>query len=406
MAFPGERSQPRGTILIANPSADLYGSDRMALEAARGLVSLGWRVVVTCSVDGPLVPQLRAAGAEVVILDVPVVRKSMLSARGMLSLGRDVLTQLPRMRRLIKDEQPDVVLANTVTLPFWTLAARSCREAVVVYVHEAEAALSGLARTLLTAPLRLANGVIFNSETSRRVSGWPGLERRDRARVVPNGVGGPPETLAARERLDDMFHIVYVGRLSPRKGVDLVVRAAALLRDAGIEPHVELVGSVFPGYEWYEAELRELVDELGLAGHVRFAGFREVVWEEFAAADVAVVPSRLDESFGNVVIEALLSERPVVVADHTGLAEAASGFAAAVLVPPDDAEALALGLSRVHEEWTDYRRAARSDAPRARRLYGPESFHARLSQALAEQAFPVPSPSMKDASWSPREVLD
>ncbi|WP_243076175.1 glycosyltransferase [Microbacterium sp. SS28] len=405
MVAPAERSS-YGTVLIANPSADLYGSDRMALEAARGLVALGWRTVVTCSTDGPLVPQLRAAGAEVEILPVPVVRKSMLSVRGMLSLVGEVLVQLPRMRRLLGELQPDVVLANTVTLPFWTLAARLSRRTIVVYVHEAEAGLSAPARALLTAPLRLANAVVFNSETSRRVSGSPGLEKLGRAHVVPNGVGGPRQPRAAREELEGAFRIVYVGRLSPRKGVDLVVRAAALLRDAGIQPQVELVGAVFPGYEWYEAQLRTLVDELDLAAHVRFSGFHEVVWDDFAAADVAVVPSRLDESFGNVVIEALLSERPVVVADHSGLAEAATGFDAAVLVAPDDAESLALGLRRVHDRWAEYRLAARRDAVRAQLRYSPERFHSRLSRALDVQARPAASAPTKEAQWAPREVLD
>lgn len=405
MTHPSELQSRRGTVLIANPSADLYGSDRMALEAARGLVSLGWRTVVTCSVDGPLVPQLRAVGADVVILPVPVLRKSVLSARGMLSLLGEVVTALPRMRKLMQDVQPDVMLANTVTLPFWTFAARSRRDAVIVYVHEAEAALSGAARALLTAPLRLANGVIFNSETSRRVSGWSGLERRGRGRVIHNGVNGPSEVRPAREELADVFRIVYVGRLSPRKGVDLVLRAAARLRDSGIEPRVRLVGSVYPGYEWYEAQLRELVEELALTEAVRFAGFHEVVWDDFAAADVAVVPSRLDESFGNVVIEALLSERPVVVADHSGLAEAAGGFAAAVRVAPDDEEALASGLRHVHAQWEQYRLAARHDAVRARRVHSVGNFHAQLSEALEERAHPAPSPA-QEARWSPLEALD
>jgi hypothetical protein len=50
----------------------------MMLEGVRGLVELGWHVVVTSSDDGPLIPLLRAAGADVVFLDAPVIRKSAL----------------------------------------------------------------------------------------------------------------------------------------------------------------------------------------------------------------------------------------------------------------------------------------------------------------------------------------
>ncbi|TDN90826.1 glycosyltransferase [Microbacterium sp. BK668] len=398
---PSDDPARQGTILIANPSGDLYGSDRMMLEAARGLVRDGWRTVVTCASDGPLVARLREAGAEVVVLSAPVVRKSMLSPRGMAALLRDIVTRLPRMRRLVREVDPDVVLVNTVTVPFWTLAARTCGTPAVVYVHEAEAGLSGPARALLTAPLRLATGVVFNSETSRRVAGWESADRQLRADVVPNGVVGPAQARPARLEITGPLRVVYVGRLSPRKGTDLVLRAAARLRDAGVETDVEIVGSVFPGYEWYETELRELVDQLDLAAQVRFTGFRETVWRELADADVAVVPSRLDESFGNVVIEALLSERPVVVADHTGLAEAASGFSAAVLVPSDDEEALARGLLQVRDGWTHYRAGARRDAARARREYGTDRFHARLLRALRRHTAPAPSAAPGDRQWTP-----
>ncbi len=336
--------------------------------------------------DGPLVAELTSAGAEVCIQSVPVVRKSMLSPRGLIGLLRQIVNELPRMRRLIKRVEPDVVLANTVTIPFWSVAARLLRRPVVVYVHEAEAALSRPARLLLTVPLLLANGVIFNSETSRRVSGFRLLEHGDRVRVVHNGVRGPRRAEPGRASLDQPFRVVYIGRLSPRKGVDLVVSAAKRLQDRGVPTDVDLVGAVFPGYEWYEAELREQVANLGLSDRVRFTGFQPAVWEHLAAGDVAVVPSRLDESFGNVVIEALLAKRPVVVADHTGLREAASGFSTVVLVPTDDPDAIADGLERVHDDWESYRVRAQTDAARADELYDPQRFQERLAGVLSDVA--------------------
>ena len=161
-------SAARGrTVLIANPSADLYGSDRMMLEGVRGLVELGWHVVVTSSDDGPLIPLLRAAGADVVFLDAPVIRKSALRPGGLVRLIREIATQTPRMRRLVADLEADVVMVNTVTIPFWLRAARRAGAASVVHVHEAESTLSAPARALLTRPLRWASGVVFNSQTSR-----------------------------------------------------------------------------------------------------------------------------------------------------------------------------------------------------------------------------------------------
>lgn len=378
----------RPTVLIANPSADLYGSDRMALECARGLLGRGFRVVVTCSVDGPLVQAMRELGAEVCVLAAPVIRKSMLRPAGLLRLVAQLATALPQMRQLVRELRPRFVLANTVTVPFWTVVGRLAKTPVLVYVHEAEASLRPAARLLLTAPLRLASGVIYNSETSRRVSPIPALERRRRTRVVHNGVPGPASVCAPRHAIDSPLRTVFVGRLSPRKAPDLLLDAASILRREGLDVEVELVGDVFPGYEWYERELRLRATGLGLGHRVTFSGFQASVWEALARADVAVVPSRSDESFGNVVVEAALSARPVVVADHSGLREAAAGLAAAVLVPMDDAAAVAQGLRRVFDEWAKMRAGAIDDAAFARDSYAPAQYQERLLEAIDELALP------------------
>lgn len=374
-----------GTVLVANPSADLYGSDRMMLEAVGGLVTLGWRVVVTCSDDGPLIEPLREAGAEVQIMSVPVIRKSMLSPRGLIGLAGQAARSVFSMRRLVRAVRPDVVLVNTLTIPLWLVVARWCRVPAAVHVHEAESSLARVARFALTAPLALANRVIYNSEVSRQVSRVGLLERQGRTQVIHNGVSGPPAAEPARSRLDAPMRLIYVGRLSPRKGVDLVIRAARVLADQDhIAVTVALVGSVFPGYEWYELELRELIAQLNLDGQVTFHGFQPTVWPFLADADVAVVPSRLDESFGNTVIEALLAARPVVVSDHTGLREAAEGFEAAVLTPTDDVTGLVSGLRAVNAQWGAYRARAERDADRAQERYGPQRFRRALASALSE----------------------
>lgn len=379
------------TVLIANPSADLYGSDRMVLEAARALIGSGYRVVVTCSVEGPLIRAMRDAGAEVRVLAVPVIRKSMLRPRGMLGLIRRIVVDLPRMRRLIAEVRPRFVLENTLTIPFWTLAARTRRVPVIVYVHEAEASLHPGARALLRAPLRWASGAIYNSETSRKASRAPALERMRRAATVVNGVAAPAEAPPPRPDIVGPLRVVYVGRLSPRKGVDVVVDAAGLMRERDLDIAVDLVGDVFPGYEWYEEELRRRAEEVGCGDRVRFIGFRPSVWPELAAADVAVVPSRADESFGNVVVEALLSGRPVIVADHSGLREASAGFSSAIRIPVDDAAALAIALENVITRWQTMRVAALADAELARKRHDPSAFRARFVE-VAEGMVPARRP--------------
>lgn len=373
------------TVLVANPSADLYGSDRMMLESVRGMRERGWRVVVVMSVAGDLVPELETTGAEVVVMSSPVVRRAHLTPRGVLTLGREIAAGMRPMWRLLGRVRPDLVYVSTVTVPLWLLLAMARRVPRVVHVHEAEAS-SPVARLGLALPNLLASGIIYNSETSAAV-GRSGPARGVRSIVVHNGVPGPRAVTPPREELVGGPRLVYVGRLSPRKGVDLAVSALRQLLDAGVAGQLTLVGSVFPGYEWYEQQLRDLVGELDLADRVRFTGFQPEVWSWLAAGDIALVPSRGDESFGNTVVEAALSARPSIVADHSGLREASRGFASSRRVAPE-AAALAQAVRSVVEGWSQVRAEAIQDAAWAASEFAPSRYRAEVTHRLEALARP------------------
>lgn len=372
----------RRVALVANPSADLYGSDRMVLEAVRGLRESGWDVVVAATQDGPLKAEMIALGARWQLCRAPVVRKSNLSPAGVVRLAGEVVRGLPSMVRILRRVRPDVLYVNTVTIPLWLLVAKVLRVPSVIHVHEAESSVPRVARVGLALPTRLATRVICNSETSRAVAASSGGPTA-RMVVVPNGVAGPDRVEAPRERLD-VVRLVFVGRLSPRKGVDLAVLAVSELARRGIEARLEVVGDVFPGYEWYHEELVELVRREGVQDQVTLVGFATDVWPHLRAADVVLVPSRAEESFGNSVIEAALSARPVVVSDHTGLREAAERLRAAVPVTNDDPVAIADAVQRLVGEWPQSREDALGDADVAAQAYAPARYRSAVAGLLGE----------------------
>jgi glycosyltransferase involved in cell wall biosynthesis len=249
-----------------------------------------------------------------------------------------------------------------------------------IHIHEAEGSASSVARYGLTVPSRLADRVICNSATSLEVAARSG-GRRSRMQVIPNGVAGPASIEPPRASVDHP-RLLFVGRLSPRKGVDVAVRALASLRAGGTPASLDLVGAVFPGYEWYETELRELVRTEGLSEVVRFHGFTPDVWPHLRAADVVLVPSRAEESFGNGVIEAALSARPVVVSDHTGLREAVAHLEAAVAVPADQPEAVAQAVRGLLGDWSQTRSKAMRDADESAERYAPARYRRAVSEVL------------------------
>jgi glycosyltransferase involved in cell wall biosynthesis len=251
-------------VLIANPGADLYGSDRMVLETVRGLVGAGRRVVVTVPHTGPLVPLLEDAGAEVVECATPIVRKGLLNARGLVELVVTSIRSVGPGLRLIRRVDPGAVIVNTITPPLWILLGRISRRLTVCHVHEGEGSVAGIVRRALYLPLVFTNRVIANSDFTRRVLATSAPRVADRTVVVHNAVPGADAIETPRDTLTAPTRLLYVGRLSHRKGVHVAIDALDVLVREGRDVRLDVVGAVFPGNEAYLAELHAQVSRCAL----------------------------------------------------------------------------------------------------------------------------------------------
>lgn len=378
-----EENSPAGTrptYLVAHPGAELFGSDRMVLESVRGLVASSARVIVALPENGPLVPELIGAGAEVVILPVLVLRKSLIRPRGWSTLLRQTFRGLGAGWRLLARVRPDAVYVSTITIPQWPLIARLRGVPVVSHVHEAEASGSRLINALLYLPHLVAQRILVNSRFSLAtiVDALPLAARR--ASVLYNGVSGPQTAHAPRASIDEL-RVLYVGRLSPRKGVEDVIAAADALSARGVPVRVSILGSAFPGYEWFDADLRDR-GRASQSTIVEFLGFKPDVWDVIAEADVVVVPSRVDEPFGNTAVEGILAHRPVIASDTSGLREAAGGYSTTFLFPPGDVRALADAMHTVRENWDALRDDLAVSATVAELRHSPSRYREEVASAV------------------------
>ena len=371
----------RGRAVLVHPNAELYGADRMFLESVVAFVEDGWDVTVAMPERGPLVERVEAAGARFELCPTPVLRKGLLGARGLLTLAREALTGIRAGRRLLDRARPSVVYVSTVTIPLWVVLARLRRVPVLCHVHEAERSVPRVLRDALALPLNLADVVLANSQFAVDVVLGSFRRLAPRVRLLSNGVVGPPEPERAREHLVGPVRLVYVGRLSARKGVDVAVDALGVLRERGVDAHLDVVGAVYPGYEWYLDELTGRIASSGLEDWVTLHGFQDPVWGYLAAADVALVPSRTDEPFGNTAVEAVLAARPVVATVTGGLLEATAGYRSAQTVRPDDPAAVADAVQRVVRDWSGFADDAWADAARAAERHAPAAYRAAVAQA-------------------------
>lgn len=194
---------------------------------------------------------------------------------------------------------------------------------------------------------RLADRVITVSEATRRKVIQFGVPPQ-RVVAVPNAVDTerfrPGDGSALRAQLGvspGAVLVVTVGRLSPEKGHEHLVRAVGSQRDrSGIR--LVLVGD---GPE--RARLEQLVADQRLTGAVTFAGWRDDVAEFYHAADIIALPS-LMEGLPNAMLEAMACGKPVVATDVGGVAEALGDTG--LVVPPGNTAAFAQALTRLVDD--------------------------------------------------------
>ena len=380
----GERTSA-ARVLVAHPSPDLYGSDWQLVETIHGLIETGHEVLVALPLDGPLVEVLREAGARVAVMPFTVLRKALLSPRGLAKLSVQAAPEIARLARMTARSRAEVVLTNTVTIPWWPVAASAAGVPVLAHVHEAEDTQRRIIRAGLNAPLLVASRIVANSGAARDALLEVQPHLASRTEVVHNGVAGPdhPLEVLRRRRPGDPLRNAMVGRRSPRKGVDVALDAVGLLRRSGVDASLSVCGSVFPGYEWYEGELRERAAQPDLDGHVELLGYVRPTWPVLEAADAVVVPSRA-EPFGNTAVEAMHAARPLVASRVQGLAEVVTDEVTGLLVPADDAEALAEALGSLATDPDLATRLAEQGEREAAERFSVVGYRATMARIVGE----------------------
>jgi colanic acid/amylovoran biosynthesis glycosyltransferase len=148
------------------------------------------------------------------------------------------------------------------------------------------------------------------------------------------------------------FRILYVGALEPKKGVEHLLQALALVGPSLGDWRCDLIGHG-PSAE----SLRTAAERLGLSDRVRFCGMQpfERVAAAYAQASVCVAPSIIgpngrQEGIPNVMIEALAYQRPAITTNISGIPELIRDGDTGLLVPQADAAALATALKRVFDD--------------------------------------------------------
>lgn len=153
-------------------------------------------------------------------------------------------------------------------------------------------------------------------------------------------LGFEPEQFSRKEsyRKDGVFKVLYVGTVTKRKGINLLLDACRRLGPKDIE--VIVIGEI--------ADARDVLKRYeGRYRYVSYLNHGELV-SYYQDADLFVLPSYLD-SWGMVVIEAMACGTPVIVSENTGAKDAVIDGVNGFIVPVDDVEALKERILYLHD---------------------------------------------------------
>ncbi len=253
------------------------------------------------------------------------------------------------LRRSLDPDEFDVVVEDLnkvpVFMPFWT------RTPVVLLVHHL---FGTTAFREATAPVAAATWLlerpiprVFQGLPTVAVSDSTVADLRDRGmtaeqiEVVPNGVDLERLTPAGEDQRYHEPTVLYLGRLKRYKGVDIVLRAAARMREAGISFRL-LIG----GKGDFLRKLRDLSSRLGLGDTVEFLGYvpEEEKLRVLQRSWIHVLTSP-KEGWGISILEAAACGTPTVASHSPGLRDAVVDGRTGVLVPHGDVTLLAHAMT-------------------------------------------------------------
>jgi len=344
----GGRKKPIRVLHVIN--GEFYaGAERVQDLLAGQLPDFGVEVGLACvkPVEFPKVRQNR----EVPLFQVPM-------------RGRFDLRPVGQLVKIVRREGYQLLHAHTPrTALIAGLVALITRVPLVYHVHSpASRDSTHRWRNRINAfieriSLIMASALIPVSHSlGAHVQGLGFSDRK--VSVVPNGVPcrQPRDERPAGARV---WTLGTVALFRPRKGIEVLLEALAILKAQGVPVRLRAVG----GFETpeYEREIRELATRLGVADAVQWTGFTRDVDGELARMDLFVLPSLFGEGLPMVILEAMAAGVPVVATRVEGVPEAIRDGQDGLIAEPGDPRSLARAITRVvrgEADWSEMRASA------------------------------------------------
>lgn len=186
-----------------------------------------------------------------------------------------------------------------------------------------------------------------------------------------------PEVCAEPPGQNEVPMVLYVGQIIRGKGVDLLIKSMSRIKT---DFRLRIVGK---GND--EGYVRKLIERYGLGEKIEIVGWSDDVSSHYRQCDVVVVPSRWQEPFGLVGVEALAHGKPVVGFNVGGIGEWLEDGVNGYLVPEGDTKLFGARISQLLENRRPRAELGATGADIVKEKFGKEAFWMQLSELASER---------------------
>ena len=355
-------------VLFFDHTAELGGGEIALADLIRHLDRARVEPIVVLGSKGPLEERIRGfAPVHVMPIDSAVVgaRKDALGLAMLFQLAaaRAAIRYVFRLRRLLNEQ--DIEVLHTNSLKAFVLGGIAGRlQGVKVIWHVRDRIADDYLPPRVVWVMRhlakiLPHFVIANSGATLETVQ---LKDKPPAMVIGSGVdlskfspSGSSEASSDERNTARPKIAGLVGRICPWKGQHIFIEAAALVHARWPNVRFQIIGAALFREHDYELELRRTVEQQRLERVVEFTGFQSDVARAISGLDILVHASTVGEPFGQVIVQGMACELPVIATNGGGVPEIVQDGVTGLLVPMGDAPAMADAICRLLEDTSSAR---------------------------------------------------
>ncbi|WP_247929454.1 glycosyltransferase family 4 protein [Streptococcus oralis] len=374
-------------ILYLHAGAEMYGADKVLLELIKGLDSKEFEAHVILPNDGVLVEALRQVGAQVSVLDYPILRRKYFNPKGIADYIRSYNFYAKQIALYAREHSIDMVHNNTAAVLEGIYLKRKLKLPLIWHVHEIIVKPKAISDFINMLMGRYADKIVTVSQAVANHIKQSPFIKDSQVEVIYNGVDNavyyPIDASSIREKFDiaqDALVIGMIGRVNAIKGQNDFIEAVEPLLEKNEQAVAFLAGGVFPGEEWRLEELDKRIASSSVVSQIHRIDYYDKTSELYNMFDIFVLPSIKPDSLPTVVLEAMACSKPVVGYNNGGIAEMVIDDKSGCLVKPNRPQELSNAISLLLDSSEKREKFGRVGYQRQKELFSLESYIKNFSE--------------------------